>query len=521
MVSNQASGPSHRTFRRQFLRAATGTAASVGGLVGTSAARSSTAGERSDRGQASRRNARRRGTAEGDDAVAAAVERFALPLAVEDGSVCLRDLVPAATRLVDGPVLGAAARADERAAETVIAGALSEYPIVGMGEATHATYEFDAIRRRLIQRLVADHGLRAVAFEDQFSAGVAANDYVVHGEGDVSDALASFPIWIWRSEEIRRLLEWLREFNRGRPRGDRVEVYGLDGQFPEPPARALVDFLERADPEALGSVEDVLPSLADWSSPGFVRYEADGGRSLREENVAAARDAVETIRERLQNRRDAIVAATSEREWLLATRHLRTLEQSAAFWEASLGNPEQGSGQELRDGFLAENATWIQETLAEGQLAFWAHNVHVRRGTTYGQLRSMGDVLAETHGDDYYPLALSFARGSFRTFVIEERQRGVLELEEPNAETPALLADVEYPQFFLDFDVARSDPTLSEWLDGDHELHFVGADDSHAGRADPVDLADAFDGLLFVRDATASTIVDLSESDDAEADGES
>lgn len=65
-------------------------------------------------------------------------------------------------------------------------------------------------------------GLRLFALEANFAEKLAINDYVTAGAGDPLDALAGIHFWTWDTEEVLALIEWLRNFNEGRPPGDQV-----------------------------------------------------------------------------------------------------------------------------------------------------------------------------------------------------------------------------------------------------------------------------------------------------------
>jgi erythromycin esterase-like protein len=77
-----------------------------------------------------------------------------------------------------------------------------------VGEATHGTHEFYALRAELTKRLIAERGFRGVAVEADWPAAARANRYV-QGVGDDPDGEASlgdfrrFPHWMWRKRRDR------------------------------------------------------------------------------------------------------------------------------------------------------------------------------------------------------------------------------------------------------------------------------------------------------------------------------
>jgi erythromycin esterase-like protein len=99
--------------------------------------------------------------------------------------------------------------------------------IVLLGEASHGTHEFYALRAQLTRELVARHGFRGVAVEADWPAAARVNRYVQRS-GDDRDAeralgdFVCFPRWMGRNGVVVELVEWLREHGAG------AGFYGLD-----------------------------------------------------------------------------------------------------------------------------------------------------------------------------------------------------------------------------------------------------------------------------------------------------
>jgi erythromycin esterase len=386
---------------------------------------------------------------------------------------------------------------------SAVATHLADARIVGMGEATHGTWEFHAIRHRLVRTLVTEHGLRAVAFEDNFSGLRPVDEYVRHGEGDLDTAMAAIGSYPFHSTEVRRMLSWLRSYNEGRPADDRVGVYGLDMQTPDHAAARVRSYLRQVDPAYLDTVDERLNDV-----------EGSVDRQFDESEVERLLDTAAELRSRLEDRREAYVDASSQSAWQLALRHVRVIEQNGLWGEAHL---EGETGKErllmafdVRDRMNAENATWLAE-FVDGPIAFWAHNMHVKRGKRAEgpdgeRPPAQGEFLAREHGSDYYPLMLTFGRGSF-TARFRTGSLGTPEVDEPADGTVAEVGvEVDHPRFFLDFDAASADADVAAWLDRTHALHSVGllwggAVDAKAFRP----RAEA-DGLLFVEETTPTEL---------------
>lgn len=474
------------TFRRRFLR--TVSAAGLGVLAGCADLQPGTDGrgdERADAGETATPSDDAGDDGRGDDSdpkradpeLLAGIGRAAIPLETVDPDAPLDDLAPVA-EMLDG------AR------------------IIGMGEATHGTREFHTIRHRLVRKLVADHGLRAVAFEDNFASVRRINEYVRDGEGDTESAMDSFLTYLFHTTEVRRMIEWLRAFNEGRPEDDRVGVYGIDVQRAAPVAEWLRSYFERTDPEYLESVDDRLDVVAQSSTFAF---------DLDEDETGTMLELAVELGERLEAHEAAYVSETSASEWELARRHARVMEQSGQRRAAQLDETDVReqlfAGWEVRDRSMAENVGWLLDFEDTDRMAIWAHNSHLQRGTRElggESLRPLGNFLDESYGRAYYPLGFTFGRGT-----VTARDTGT-RLAEYEVETPVegtvdeVLAGVEHPKFVLDFDASREEEAVATWLEGSHELQWVGSSWGGSPGTIEVDLARDFDGLAFVRETTAT-----------------
>src|SRR5882762_9798951 len=90
-----------------------------------------------------------------------------------------------------------------------------EAQCVLIGEASHGTREFYAIRAALTRRLIEEKGFRAVALEADWPDSFRVHRFVT-GRGDddnPNDALSDFrrfPGWMWRNTVMLEFIAWLR-----------------------------------------------------------------------------------------------------------------------------------------------------------------------------------------------------------------------------------------------------------------------------------------------------------------------
>src|SRR4051812_14821573 len=102
-----------------------------------------------------------------------------------------------------GEVRAHARRLPAAAVDNDLLRAMAARRIVLLGEASHGTQEFYAMRARLTQVLVEQHGCRAVVIEGDWPDAWRINRWVRGlAGGSAHDALAGFerfPTWMWRN----------------------------------------------------------------------------------------------------------------------------------------------------------------------------------------------------------------------------------------------------------------------------------------------------------------------------------
>jgi erythromycin esterase len=393
---------------------------------------------------------------------------------------------------------------------------LADARIVGLGEATHGTREFFEFKHRIVRDLVERHGCQTFAIESAFGSTRRVNDYVQGGDGTAADVVESLRFWTWRTESVCTLLDWLREFNRGRDRDDQVSFWGVDVQSAAGSADRLREYLDAADVAPV----DGLDALADEGLPGH-------GETPDPGELDRARDAVAAVDDALDAHRDALVTATSEREYAVARQHARAIEATVENVDRRPdpdGDDPPTDAQAHRDRAMADRVEWLADNV-DGPIALWAHNGHVKRGTMTwledddADVRTLGDHLDERYGDDYHALGFTFRRGAFQAIGDPpddaDQPRGIREFEVDPPDRDSLgktLGALDHDVAVLDVAGARDDPALADWLDAEDTVRSVGSVYDHDDADDywkTYDLTGDFDTVVHVDDTTRAHSVGL------------
>lgn len=257
--------------------------------------------------------------------------------------------------------------------------------VVAIGPAVGGTRELALLACRLIEAVAGAGRLGTLALQAGESGAAALDDHVRHGIGSPGDALERLGSWSWNCREVLDLVRTLAD-------GASVPVVGIDPRRPANAVRVVGAFLRTAAPDALPPVADVLADLA-------LGY-----------GDAAARAAVEQVRERLDRDVPALVAATSPAQHAEAVRHAGYLTRAA---ELAAAPPERRDAVATR---LMADAV-LEAASGDRPVVLWAHADHV-----VVREDSLGARLRERLGDRYRALLLSAGTGSMR--AVRRRRLG-------------------------------------------------------------------------------------------------
>ncbi len=255
--------------------------------------------------------------------------------------------------------------------------------VVMLGEATHGTHEFYALRAQVSRELIETKGFDAVLIEGEWPAAARANRFA-QGDGADADAAAAlagfevFPRWMWRNAVMRDWLAWLRSHNASlRGGAPKAGVYGLDMQNLRASMDAVVDYLRGHDPAAAARARERYACFGPHADKPE-RYGRAGAFGLAprcEEPVAEQLDDVE------KREPEAGKASGPTRDaWFDAVRNARAVQAAEAYYRAA-GNT-RASAWNVREAHMAETLdavrAWIEASRGRpAKVIVWAHNSHV------------------------------------------------------------------------------------------------------------------------------------------------
>ena len=366
--------------------------------------------------------------------------------------------------------------------------AVGSSKIIAMGEATHGTGDFFAIKGRIFRYLAEHDGVRVLAMEANWSDGLAIDDYLQTGNGNLRSVLHR----TWNYQEVLELLQWMRQYNEVHPHA--LHFFGMDMQQPETVIPYILSYYRTLDPSRVAAITQALPCV---NRPTMVLFTK--GLTNANQCINSTRAVVQQLIDDRQRQ-----TSGDHRAYLTAF-HAAELAEEAAI-EYAKSNIEEKAA--TRDLAMAHNVEWLGVTLDPlSKIFVWAHNDHIAVGLE--EWPSMGTILRQSYGADYFAIGQTFDHGK-----VAQAQMGVADVGAAAPGTSeAMFGEAELPILFLDFHSVPQGTALGRWLAQPQLIRSLGggpitsADAQNEMRAV---LPRAFDALIFVYEARpAQWITDL------------
>jgi erythromycin esterase-like protein len=324
-------------------------------------------------------------------------------------------------RLLEGLLPHLRALPGGAAADAELLSMLGQARVALLGEASHGTHEFYAERAELTKRLIADHGFTAVVVEADWPDAWRVNRYVRGGseDGSAEEALSGFerfPTWMWRNTVVRDFIEWLREHNRGLPPGRQAGFYGMDLYSLFASVRAVLDYLERVDPEAARRARYRYACFDHYGedSQAYGYAASFGMQACCEDEV------IQQLREMNRRAGDLPAAPGADRaEAFHAQQNARLVRNAEEYYRTMFRG--RVSSWNLRDSHMVETLQALERHLAElagtpPRMAVWAHNSHLgdASATELGEIGewNVGQLARDRWGQDAVLVGFSTHHGT-------------------------------------------------------------------------------------------------------------
>ncbi|HEV2846616.1 MAG TPA: erythromycin esterase family protein, partial [Thermoanaerobaculia bacterium] len=351
--------------------------------------------------------------------------------------------------------------------ETADLGALLERigdsRVVLMGEATHGTSEFYRFRARLTRELVLRKGFNIVTVEADWPDAAQIDRYIrgLQAPAMEEPTFSRFPTWMWRNQEVRDFVHWLRDHNEGLTEPERkVSFHGLDVYSLYSSIGSVLRYLQDVDPAAAQVARLRYGCLTPWE-----RDPALYGRAALTRRFALCEaEVLTTLREMLARRMD--YAARDGERFLDAVQNARIVANAERYYRAMYyGSAESWN---LRDRHMFDTLQMVLGFRGpEAKAVVWEHNSHVGNAAATemgarGEL-NVGQLAREHFGDAAYIVGFGTDHGTVAAATDWDGEMEIKRVRPAHPESyERLCHESGVPSFLLHLKSPRRDEVREE-----------------------------------------------------------
>jgi protein-L-isoaspartate(D-aspartate) O-methyltransferase len=283
--------------------------------------------------------------------------------------------------------------------------------LVLLGEATHGSSEFYRMRTRITQELVRRRGFRFVAVEADWPDASRICDFILGGARRTKldfTPFSRFPTWMWRNEEVRDLVGWLRAFNADHP-DRRAHFHGLDLYSMFTSIGAVLHYLDEVDPAAAAVARHRYGTLTPWQ-----KDPAAYGRAVLVGRYQSSETAVVAMLRDMLAQRMAYAERDGER-FFDATMNARLVADAERYYRAMYYGA--ATSWNLRDTHMFDT---LRSLFAfhgpDAKGIVWEHNSHVGDATATEMSargeHNVGQLCRAEYGDGAYIVGFGTDHGT-------------------------------------------------------------------------------------------------------------
>jgi erythromycin esterase len=316
---------------------------------------------------------------------------------------------------------------------------IGDREVVMLGEASHGTHEFYTWRTAISKRLIEEKGFNFIAVEGDWPDCYKINRYI-KGYKDagknIEEVLRNFdrwPTWMWGNWEVAALAEWLREFNKTVPVNSKTGFYGLDVYSLWDSMKAMMEYLEREDPQTAKSVKKAIQCFEPFNEneQQYARYTLNN-TSCRDEVLALLKE-IRLKAQFLDGDREA--GFNTEQNALIAV-------NAEKYYRTMMGFDNESWN--VRDRHMMETLDRLMQFHGGASKGIiWEHNTHIgdarATGMSSAGMINIGQLAREKYGAENVYLC-GFATYSGTVIAGEEWGATMQEMEMPLAKNGSIEA---------------------------------------------------------------------------------
>ena len=380
---------------------------------------------------------------------------------------------------------------------------LKDKKVIGLGETSHGTKEIFQMKHRFLEFLVKELDFRIFAIEASNIGCRPINDYVLYGKGTSREALSSQGFWVWDTEEVIDMIEWMRTYNASVSDDKKVQFLGMDTQMNALDAayQNVQAYTDKINTELIGVQIDSL-----FKKLNTTEYIPD---------FKPEREKLYSLLSYLILNEQRLINITAKSEYDSVIYDLKKIIQGV---ESNDDELQANTSFNIRDEYMAQTILEIlQNKASNNKVMVWAHNGHISKDPkekANGYIRPLGSVLKEYLGDQYYAIGFSTYKGSFQglNYVVKDQNySGIESFTLAPADVGSIdwyFAQSQKNILFIDLNKSTIPYAITHtFLNKDLYCYSAGAGWSLDYTTKPIrkrKVGKAFDGVIFIKETSSA-----------------
>ena len=372
--------------------------------------------------------------------------------------------------------------------------------VIGLGEATHGNLEFQKLKKDVFEAVVKNENVRVFVLEGDFGGGQQINQFILSGEGTAEEVVNGLDYSIYKTEQMKDLVQWMHDYNLTVDKEEKVYFYGNDMQRYDDSKKGLLDYYEVVNIDAANKYASQLEHVSNETM-----------RELTTEQFTKIDETMDNILLDLQSNEETYVKQLSMEAYAFALQYAQIMKQRTQLFL------NEGDYTKLRDQYLADNLQWIVEfEAARGheKIFITGHNGHIEKtSSSLAGYKSMGNYLDELYGEEYFAIGTDFIQSEFQAKNGGSGQRPNFTVEHHNDLVDAF-SDVEPNIFYVDFEKASKSKALLEIMSKKQNMANIGDEFRSWYKFLKIFYTiemtpnDAYDSVIIVKEATPTTVME-------------
>lgn len=364
--------------------------------------------------------------------------------------------------------------------------------IIGFGEAAHGNKEFQRMKLDIFKDMVETENVRCFALEADMAGCKIAEKYTLYDQGTSEEATRAVGFAIYRTDEIKALLEWIHDYNCDKEDSEKIRFRGFDSAFGESSVKCIKEFYTTYAPD----------KASDFCARLDTYFCGEYGECTDKTMYEDVKKLIADISEDLVSEKNVYVEKSGEEEYAMIEQITKGLDW---YLDKSLTNTQS---HDARDVYLFETVRWIlgREEERGSKIFVSAHNGHVGKVNTIAvQKNNMGSLLKDEFGNGYYVIGSDYYESNCSFPGNNGREDHKLCSDDPLAYQVKFLANNEC---YLDFAKVDVKSEIGKMISENMTMGSLG--EQYSAMMDVIPMYRAvtavpnemYDGMVFVYEAT-------------------